>query len=254
MTKDFKRTFFSSLIAVLLILSNLLGLKYTNFASYVLPVSFISYPLISLCVVMLVDLYGRRTARQAVYTAFFLQVFALLLYLLATNLSNQTTISDMAFEVNRVFNIDIISIVTSLIAYLALCYVTINLFENFKNHNQRSIGSLVCIFSFTVLYGAVYILITNYVQGYEVLLKLLYTHLISAFFMTMICYGLYYVFRENFDIYEPEMVSTKDKSISELLEEEEFVDNTRKSSRKKQRKNKGKRANNKGKTSQNKGK
>ena len=58
------------------------------------------------------------------------------------------------------------------------------------------------------------------------LLKLLYTHLISAFFMTMICYGLYYVFRENFDIYEPEMVSTKDKSISTLLEEEEFVDNT----------------------------
>ena len=65
MTKEFKRTFFSSLIAVLLIVSNLIGLKYTNFASYVLPVSFISYPLISLSVVMLVDLYGRRTAKQA---------------------------------------------------------------------------------------------------------------------------------------------------------------------------------------------
>ena len=38
--------------------------------------------------------------------------------------------------------------------------------------------------------------------------------------MTMISYGLYYVLRENFDYTEPEMVSTKDKSLKELLEED----------------------------------
>ena len=132
MTKEFKRTFFSSLIAVLLIISNLIGLKYTNFANYVLPVNFITYPLISLCIVMLVDLYGRRTAKQSVYVGFYLQLFMLIIYLLTTNLSSQTMISDMAFEVNRVFDINIITIVTSLVAYLALSYVTINLFENFS--------------------------------------------------------------------------------------------------------------------------
>lgn len=251
MTKEFKRTFFSSLIAVLLIISNLIGLKYTNFANYVLPVNFITYPLISLCIVMLVDLYGRRTAKQSVYVAFFLQVFMLIIYLLTTNLSSQTTISDMAFEVNRVFNININAIVTSLVVYLALSYVTINLFETFKNRNQKSIGSLVCIFSFTVLYGAVYILMTNYTLGYEVLMKLLYTHLVSALFMTMISYGLYYVFRETFDFYEPEMVSTKDKSLSTLIEEEEFVDNTPKSIKKKRR-TRNKNKSNKAKTSKNK--
>ena len=243
MTREFKRTFFSSLIAVLLIISNLIGLKYTNFANYVLPVNFITYPLISLCIVMLVDLYGRRTAKQSVYVAFFLQVFMLIIYLLTTNLSSQTTISDMAFEVNRVFNININAIVTSLVAYLALSYVTINLFESFKNRNQKSIGSLVCIFSFTVLYGAVYILMTNYTLGYEVLIKLLYTHLVSALFMTMISYGLYYVFRETFDFYEPEMVSTKDKSLSTLIEEEEFVDNTPKSYKRKRRTRRNKKSN-----------
>ena len=35
MTKEFKRTFFSSSIAVLLIITNLIGLKYTNFANFV---------------------------------------------------------------------------------------------------------------------------------------------------------------------------------------------------------------------------
>ena len=223
MTKEFKRTFFSSSIAVLLILTNLIGLKYTSFANFVLPVSFITYPLIALSVIMLVDLYGRNTAKQAVYTAFVLQLFMLLIYLLTTNLANQTTISDMAYEINRVFRIDIVSIITSLIVYLALCYVTINLFDNFKLKNQKSIGSVICLFLFTVLYGSIYILVTNYGEGYQILLKLLYTHLVSAFFMTMICYGLYYVLRENFDYSEPEMVSTKDKSLKTLLEEEKIV-------------------------------
>ena len=203
MTREFKRTFFSSSIAILLVLSNLIGLKYTNFASFVLPVSFITYPLISLCVVMLVDLYGRRTAKQAIYTGFILQIFVLLVYLLATNLSNQTIISDMAYEINNVFTIKIVPIITSLILYVALSSVIINLFDNYKLRNQKSIGSLL--------------------EGYEVLLKLLYTNLIASLFMTMISYGLYYVLRESFEYSEPEMVSTKDKSIKTLLEEEKIV-------------------------------
>ena len=60
----------------------------------------------------------------------------------------------MGYEINRVIRIDIVSIITSLIVYLALCYVTINLFDNFKLKNQMSIGSVICLFLFTVLYGS----------------------------------------------------------------------------------------------------
>ena len=75
--------------------------------------------------------------------------------------------------------------------------------------------------------------------------------------MTMICYGLYYVFRENFDYTEPEMVSTKDKSLKTLLEEEEIV--VEEPIRKKKNYQRRKKTNNnkvkeKGKTSQNKDK
>ena len=220
MTKEFKRTFFSSSIAVLLIISNIIGLKYTTFASFVLPLSFITYPLISLCVIMLVDLYGRKTAMQAVYTALVLQLFMLLVYLLTTSLANQTVVSDMAYEINRILRIDIVSTITSLIVYLALCFVITNLFDRFKLRNQKSIGSLACIFLFTLLFGTINILVNNYQEGYELLLKLMYTHLLCSLFMTMISYGLYYVLRENFDYTEPEMVSTKDKSLKELLEED----------------------------------
>lgn len=257
MTKEFKRMFFSSLIAVLLIITNIINLKYTKFANFVLPVSFITYPLISLSIIMLVDTYGRRTAKQAMYTAFILQLFVLLIYLLTTNLANQTEITDMAYEINRVFRIDILSIVTSLIVYLAVCYVTINLFDNYKLRNQKSIGSVICIFLFTLLYGSVNILVTNYQEGYEILPKLLYTHLIATVFMTMICYGLYYVLRENFEYSEPEVLSTKDKSIKALIEEEkiEVVEPKKnKYYRKNNKKNNDKKKKKKVKSSQNIGK
>ena len=257
MTKEFKRTFFSSSIAMLLIISNIIGLKYTTFASFVLPLSFITYPLISLCVIMLVDLYGRKTAMQAVYTALVLQLFMLLVYLLTTSLANQTVVSDMAYEINRILRIDIVSTITSLIVYLALCFVITNLFDYFKLRNQKSLGSLACIFIFTLLFGSINLLVSNYQEGYEVLLKLMYTHLLCSLFMTMISYGLYYVLRENFDYTEPEMVSTKDKSLKELLEEEEIkVEEPirKKKDYRRRKKSNNKKDKEKGKTSQNKDK
>ncbi len=232
MTREFKRTFFSSSVSVLLIITNLLCLKYTNFASFVLPVSFITYPLISLCVIMLVDLYGRKTAKHAIISAFILQLFILIPYLLATSLSNQSIVADLSIEVSRIFEINVVNIITSLVSFSILSYITINLFENFKEKEQRSIGSILCIFIFTLLYGAIYLLVTNYKLDFDNIIKLLYTHLLSSVFMTMICYGLYYVLKENEEFYEIERVTTEDKSLKEIIDEEKLKAPKKKKTRK----------------------
>ena len=233
MTKEFKRTFFSSSIALLLVITNLLCLKYTNFASFVLPVSFITYPLISLSVIMLVDLYGRKTAKHAIFSAFILQLFILIPFLLATSLSNQSTIPDLSIEISRIFEINVVNIITSLCSFSILSYITINLFESFKAKEQRSIGSIVCIFIFTLLYGAIYLLVTNYKLDFDMIIKLLYTHVISSVFMTMICYGLYYVLKENEEFYEIDRVTTEDKSLNDLIDEEKLKVPKKKKRRKK---------------------
>ncbi|MBP5684078.1 MAG: VUT family protein [Bacilli bacterium] len=233
MTKEFKRTFFSSSIALLLVITNLLCLKYTNFASFVLPVSFITYPLISLSVIMLVDLYGRKTAKHAIFSAFILQLFILIPFLLSTSLSNQSTIPDLSIEISRIFEINVVNIITSLCSFSILSYITINLFESFKVKEQRSIGSIVCIFIFTLLYGAIYLLVTNYKLDFDMIIKLLYTHVISSVFMTMICYGLYYVLKENEEFYEIDRVTTEDKSLNDLIDEEKLKVPKKKKRRKK---------------------
>ena len=220
MTREFKRTFFSSSLTVLLIVTNLICIKYTNFANYVLPISFITYPLISLSIVMLVDMYGRRTTKQTVISAFVIQALMLIIYLLVTKLSNQSIFPDYAIEINKVFEIDVVNMVASLLSFGVLSFVIINLFESFKVKGQRSIGSIICIFVFTLLYGTIYLLITNYSLEFSILVKLLYTHLICAFLMTMICYGLYYVLRENIEFETQEFSKVPDKSVKVVIEEE----------------------------------
>jgi hypothetical protein len=75
--------------------------------------------------------------------------------------------------------------------------------------------------------------------------------------MTMICYGLYYVLRENFEYSEPEILSTKDKSIQTLIEEEKIEINDVKENnnyRRNKRKNNNNKKKNKVKSSKNKDK
>ena len=43
MNKEFKRTFFTSLLAVLLVISNLIGLKLTNFFDLTISVDFLTF-------------------------------------------------------------------------------------------------------------------------------------------------------------------------------------------------------------------
>lgn len=239
MTREFKRTFFSSSLAVLLIITNLICIKYTNFAGYVLPVSFITYPLMSLAIVMLVDIYGRKTAKQAIISSFIIQALFLVLYLLITKLSNQSIFPDLAIEVNKVFEIDIVNIITSLCTFGILSFVVANLYEGFKLKGQRSIGSIISMFVFIVLYGAIYILITNYSLEFKVLIKLLYTHLLSSFLMTMVCYGLYYVLRDNEEYIQEEYSTVPDKSLKVMIEEKKESPKSKKKTYKR-RNNKGK--------------
>jgi len=238
MTREFKRTFFSSSLTVLLIITNLICIKYTNFAKFVLPISFITYPLMSLAIVMLVDMYGRKTAKQAVISSFIIQILMLIIYLLITKLSDQSIYPDLAIEINKVFEIDIVNIITSLLSFGILSFVTINLFDSFKVKGQRSIGSIISIFVFTVLYGAIFLLITKYSLEFKELVKLLYTHLLCAVLMTMICYGLYYVLRENIEFVKQEFSKVPDKSIKTVIEEEKKEKEKKKKTTKKRPKKK----------------
>ena len=72
---------------------------------------------------MLVDLYGRKTAKHSIISAFILQLFILIPYLLGTSLSNQSVVVDLSIEVSRVFEINVVNIITSLVSFSILGYI-----------------------------------------------------------------------------------------------------------------------------------
>ena len=66
MNKEFKRTFFTSLLAVLLVISNLIGLKLTNFFDLTISVDFLTFPFTFLCTLLIYRLryFERETSQE----------------------------------------------------------------------------------------------------------------------------------------------------------------------------------------------
>ena len=52
----------------------------------------------------------------------------LIIYLLVTRLSNQSIFPDLAIEINKVFEINVVKIITSICAFLILSYIIMDIF------------------------------------------------------------------------------------------------------------------------------
>ena len=75
MDRDFKKTFFTSLLAVLLVVSNLIGLKLTNFLDLTISVDFLTYPFTFLCTLLIYNFAGKKKAYESVLVAALIQIF-----------------------------------------------------------------------------------------------------------------------------------------------------------------------------------
>ena len=80
MSREFKQTFFTSLLVVLLVVSNLIGLKLTNFMDLTISVNFVTYPFTFLCTLLIMNLGNKRSAYQAVLISALIQIFITISY------------------------------------------------------------------------------------------------------------------------------------------------------------------------------
>ena len=80
MSREFKKTFFTSLMAVLLVISNLICYKLTNFFDLTISMSFITYPFTFLCTLLIYNMGGKKSAYGAVIVAVLIQAFIIVSY------------------------------------------------------------------------------------------------------------------------------------------------------------------------------
>ena len=140
MSGNFRRTFYGSMLSVLFIISNLIGLKYTNFGSMILSVNFITIPFIFLMILLLDNICNKKEANNAVLSALTIQIIMFFIYLLVVKLGMQSLIPDYANSINEVFNIDATNILSSSIALLISSYVLQYIYEYFKMIKYQFIG------------------------------------------------------------------------------------------------------------------
>ena len=223
MKSDFKKMFFSSLMPVLFVISNLLSLKYTTFGEMIVPVSFVTYPFITLCILIILDKYGKKEVYNTIISTVFIQIFILLSYSIAIKMNNQMIIPDLANAVNSVFVVDEVMVLSSLIAFMFSSYIIIYLFNLFKRHSKKILGVIIGILSALTMYGFINIIILNYNVGKELFANLILSHLSISVIMTIIITILFYILKESDAIYTED---DREKVVVNFENKKEFTDKT----------------------------
>ena len=213
MSRNFKKIFFSSLLAVLFIVSNLIGLKYTNFLNMVVSVNFVTYPFISLCVLLLLDMFSKKDTYCAITSCVFIQIMILLSYVLAINLGNQVVIPDMASSVNEIFMLNEIPLLASLIGFIISNYILIYLYEYFTLLKKKFIGVSIGTLISLIVYGLIYLSISFYNYGINILFNLLLGYMAMSVIMTIIIVILFYILKDKENIYEQKNIFINDINI-----------------------------------------
>lgn len=225
MDRDFKKTFFTSLLAVLLVVSNLIGLKLTNFLDLTISVDFLTYPFTFLCTLLIYNFAGKKKAYESVLVAALIQIFLVLSYTFAVKLGSQSVIPDSSAYVNELFKVNELNILGSLLAFLVSNYVLIYIYENFKNYGKELIGVVMSLLVALFLKATIYLVIT--LNGYDFIfiINMLLSNIIISLIMLVIITVLFYLLREKekevvliegmcIDV-KPNMNS--DKSIEEVI-------------------------------------
>lgn len=197
MSREFKKTFFTSLLAVLLVISNLIGLKLTNFLDLTISVDFITYPFTFLCTLLIMNLGGKRSAYQAVLISALLQIFITISYTMAIKLGTQTMIPDLAVYVNELFKVREVNIIASLIGFLTSHYVLIYIYDNFKKYGKELYGVVIGLLGSLFLNSVIYLLIT--LKDYEIMfvINMLLSNIIISIIMLVIMTILFYLLKEK---------------------------------------------------------
>ena len=246
MNRNFKKSFFSSLLVVLFIISNLIGLKYTNFLDMVVSVNFITYPFIMLVIMLLMDMFGKKETYYSITSAVFIQMILLIVYSLTINLSSQMVIPDMGTSINKVFKLEEVPVLASLIGFMVSNYILIYLFDYFKAVGKKILGVLLGTILSLIVYGLIFISISYYDIGIDILLNLLLGHIVMSVVMSFVVAILFYILKDKDNIYEQNNIfineinikheekhKNTDKSVIEVINLKEKANSKKKVSRKK---------------------
>ena len=221
MNKEFKKTFFVCLLAVLLVVSNIVGAKYTNFLDVTIGVDFVTFPFTFLCTLLILNYGGKRDAYRGILVASVIQLLITISYAFIVSLGSQTLMPDKSMYVDVLFKVDETKILASVLALILSHCSLIYLYTNFKEIGKELYGLVVGLLGAMILNSIVFLVIT--LNGYEpiFIINILLSNIIVSVIMVVIITILFYILKENEEkvvaIKKIEKKETKDLSAEDLV-------------------------------------
>ena len=170
MTKDGRKIFFSALLAVLLVMSNILALKITVVAKLPLACSFFVYPFTFLCTVAITELYGHKSSLKSVLSAVLIQIIVLVLITITLNLPNQIDTIDKSNALAVLFGNssaagivfpDLRSIIASLIGFVVSQIICIYLYKFARKNTFKGVAIALAVLLGIILDAVIFVLISK---------------------------------------------------------------------------------------------
>lgn len=221
MNKEFKKTFFVCLLAVLLVVSNIVGAKYTNFLDVTIGVDFVTFPFTFLCTLLILNYGGKRDAYRGILVASVIQLLITISYAFIVSLGSQTLMPDKSMYVDVLFKVDETKILASALAFILSHCSLIYLYTNFKAIGRELYGLVVGLLGAMILNSIVFLVIT--LNGYEpiFIINIFLSNIIVSVLMVVIITILFYILKENEEkvvaIKKIEKKETNDINVEDLV-------------------------------------
>lgn len=182
--KEGRKIFFSILLGVLLVISNIVAIKITVIAKLPLSCSIFVYPFTFLCTSVITELYGAKDARKSVLYAALIQVIVLLAYIAVVNVPNQITTIDEANALQKAlapygnngnYYPEIRPLIASLVAFVISQLVIIGMYSFAKKNTFKLIGIALSVVIAMIVDTTLYVLISQVgvLAGNELILQLI---------------------------------------------------------------------------------
>ena len=226
MNKEFKKTFFTCLMVVLLVISNLIGMKLTNFMDVTIGVDFVTYPFTFLCTLLIMNLGSKKDAYRSILVASIIQLLITISYTIAVSLGTQSLMPDSAMYVNHLFKVNQLNILASILAFVTSHCLLIYIYENFKHFNKELYGLVIGLLGSMFLNSIIFLVIT--LNEYEPIfvINMLLSNVIVDIIMIVIITILFYILKEK-DIVtynKTDNINNKDLGLEEVIIKEEKKD------------------------------
>lgn len=175
------------LYCVALVVSNIISNRTFEICGFMLPSAVIVFPVVYIINDVLTECYGFKMASKAIWTAFGLNLMAVMFFNIAINLP--TTIDYSSY--NIVLGNTLKPLIASVLAYLVGSFVNAKIMDTLRNHKSLMLRCVLSTLFGETIDAAIFILIMFIsVMGFEVVCTMIVTQAVVKTLYEIVVYPI----------------------------------------------------------------